>query len=400
MDGNDILTYLLESGTIDLTTITQKMNMRKKEKYLEKHSYKIWQGENGSWYTFLPDKFKGRRLVKRVNKEDLELLIIQHYEEEERNPMYKTVFEEWSKEKLQFDEICKGTYDRYCNEYKRFFGGTEFERFRIRNITEQDIDKFIRETIAKHELTRKGYTNFRTLIMGPFKHAKKLGYTELSISSFFKDIELSRRIFKPNIKNPEKEVFNEDEIPRVIQWLQDHPSPGNLGLILAFQTGLRTGELAALKVSDIEGDTLHVQRQEIRYKLEKGKQAHDVVDFTKTDAGNRYVYLPKSALNTIKQIRLQNPFGEYLIMEKGKRLLVTTYNHRIRAACKALGIPMRSMHKIRKTYGTTLIDNGVDDSLIMSQMGHANIQTTRNYYYFANKNNEHKREQIQSAINF
>lgn len=400
MNGNEILTYLIESGTIDLTTITQNMNMRKKEKTLEKHKFKIWQGENGRWYTFLPDKFKGRRLVKRASREDLEVLIIEHYEAEERNPMFKTVFEEWSKEKLQFEEICKGTYDRYFNEYKRFFGGKDFERYRIGNITEQDIDKFIRETIAEEELTRKGFANFRTLIMGPFKYAKKQGYTELSISSFFKDLELSRRIFKPNVKNPEKEVFSEDEIPRVIQWLQDHPKPGNLGLILAFETGLRTGELAALKVSDIEGDTLHVQRQEIRYKLEKGKQAHEVVEFTKTDAGNRYIYLPKSAMNTIKQIRLTNPFGEYLIMEKGKRLYVTTYAYRIRAACKALGIPERSMHKIRKTYGTTLIDSGVDDSLIMSQMGHANIQTTRNYYYFANKNNEHKRQQIQSAINF
>ena len=58
------------------------------------------------------------------------------------------------------------------------------------------------------------------------------------------------------------------------------------------------------------------------------------------------------------------------------------------------------MHKIRRTYATALIDNNVDDSLIMSQMGHTTITTTRKYYYYANKNDKHKREQIESSINF
>jgi integrase len=58
------------------------------------------------------------------------------------------------------------------------------------------------------------------------------------------------------------------------------------------------------------------------------------------------------------------------------------------------------MHKIRKTYGTTLIDNGVDKSLIKAQMGHSDISTTMHYYYFVNKNKDKQREQIKSAINF
>jgi integrase len=58
------------------------------------------------------------------------------------------------------------------------------------------------------------------------------------------------------------------------------------------------------------------------------------------------------------------------------------------------------MHKLRKTYGTTLIDNGVDESLIMTQMGHKDISTTRKYYYYANKDSDTNRKQIRNAINF
>ena len=56
------------------------------------------------------------------------------------------------------------------------------------------------------------------------------------------------------------------------------------------------------------------------------------------------------------------------------------------------------MHKIRATYGTTLIDNDVDDSFVIEQMGHSDIKCTRQYYYFSNKSEAKKIEQIDNAI--
>ena len=56
------------------------------------------------------------------------------------------------------------------------------------------------------------------------------------------------------------------------------------------------------------------------------------------------------------------------------------------------------MHKIRKTYGTMLIDSGADDSTVMEQMGHSDITTTRKFYYFSNKSQAEKIEQVKRAI--
>ena len=66
--------------------------------------------------------------------------------------------------------------------------------------------------------------------------------------------------------------------------------------------------------------------------------------------------------------------------------------------CDAVGISHKSPHKIRKTYGTMLIDGGVDESIIMEQMGHKDIMTTKKYYYFSNKSDEKKYEQIEKAV--
>lgn len=103
---------------------------------------------------------------------------------------------------------------------------------------------------------------------------------------------------------------------------------------------------------------------------------------------------------TLAQIQKLNPHGEYLFMNNGKRIRENTFNKRLSSICDILKIDHRSTHKIRKTYGTTLLDNNVDDSIVSEQMGHSDIATTRKLYYFCNKSEKTKIAQINNAINF
>lgn len=372
--------------------------MKDREYYLSLHPYEIWQGKNGKWYTYISDK-EGRHQRRRNSEEDMKNFIISFYKAEEEGPYFDEVFRNWINEKLELNEISKGTFDRYTNDYKRFFSGSKIDKNRIGNITEDDLEIFIRKSIAEKRLTKKAYDNLRTLTLGIFKYAKKKKYTKVSISNFTKDLELSRNIFRKTIKNKEDQIYLEDEIPIVTAYLKANPSVLNLGLLLAFQTGIRTGELAALKYSDVINNTIHIQRQEIKYKDSTTyKCVHEITEFTKTDAGNRYVIITESALDTVKRIRMLNPNGDFLLEVNNKRILTNSFNDGIARVCKSLNIRRKSMHKIRRTYGTTLLDNDVDESLIMAQMGHSDITTTRKYYYYSNKNMKSKELQIQKAI--
>ena len=107
-------------------------------------------------------------------------------------------------------------------------------------------------------------------------------------------------------------------------------------------------------------------------------------DFTKTEAGSRDIILPPTAEWTIRKILELNPRGEYLFMNNGKRIRENTFNKRLSTVCDNLKIPHRSTHKVRKTYGTTLLDNNVDDSFVAEQMGHTDVTTTRKLYYYSN----------------
>ena len=125
-----------------------------------------------------------------------------------------------------------------------------------------------------------------------------------------------------------------------------------------------------------------------------------VSELPKTDAGYREIILPPSAEWTISKILTLNPDGEFLFMDKGKRIRENTYNKRLNRICDKLNLPHRTTHKIRKTYGTTLLDSDVNDSFVAEQMGHTDVSTTRKLYYYSNKSYKTKVSQISEAIDF
>lgn len=90
--------------------------------------------------------------------------------------------------------------------------------------------------------------------------------------------------------------------------------------------------------------------------------------------------------------------NEYLFSHMGRQLTRSVCNNFLRNACKATGIKYRSVHKIPKTFATTLLDNGVYEAYVKTIMGHEDINTTRSHYYYCNKRKKDYETQIKSAI--
>lgn len=373
---------------------------------LAQHKYAITVStdEKGKdvYSTYLPNKDGTRLYRRRHTKAELESVIINFYRERQESIFIDNVFNEWIDRKLEFCEIQKSTYDRYKNDYKRFFHTKSYpiSKKRFKNITTDDLEVFIKSAIRDLALSRKGYSNLRILLQGIFKYGKRKNYTSLSISEFFGDLDLPKNIFQKRIIDKQKEVFMEDEIPLVLSYLRNNPDIYNLGILLAFQTGLRVGELSSLKASDISKHIIKVRRTEVKYRDENGKWILNISEHAKTDAGNRDLIIPTVAYETLKAIISLNPNGEYLFEKKGRRIRGNTFNRRLNLVCQKLGLPHRTMHKIRKTYGTTLIDAKVDEGFIKEQMGHSDISTTKKLYYFSNKTEKNKTIQIENAISF
>ena len=376
---SEILQYAIDNDMIDSVFIQEQIKMQRNEELLSKHPYKIWEGKDGKWYSYFPDKEKGRVLKKRNTEELIKDEIIAYWKKQESNPTISDIYSEWINGKVQREEITKATRDRYNRQYEQCF--LDFGKHKIKSISEYDIEEFVLDTIYNCKLTQKGFSNLRTLILGIFKLARRKRLVSFSISELMNDMDISKKLFRRNVKSDDEQVFTTDELPKVLDYLKENPDIVNLGIFLLFKTGLRIGELAALKKTDITQNIIHISKTEIHYNDGAGNVIYEVRDSPKTEAGIRDVVVPDSGIRILNRIRLLNPFGEYLFERRGKRIRTYVFRERLRNICRKLDITMKSPHKIRKTYGSILIDNNVQESLVINQMGHTDIKTTKKHYY-------------------
>lgn len=386
---NEVLNYAIEHGIIDLSYIENKIEMKKREELLKKHPYEIWIGKDNRYYTYFPEKDNKRTLKSRNTRQKIEDCIVDFWKQEMENPTIYELYIEWVDGKLKREEITITTKNRYDRQYKESM--IEFGKNRIKAIEEYDIEKFLLEAIHVHKMTAKGFSNLRTLILGIFKLAKKKKLVQYSIKNVIDDMDISRKLFRKVKHEDDELIFMDEEVEKVLNYFKQHKLDlKDLGILLLFYTGMRPGELSALTWDDVNGNIIKIHSTEIRYENENKEYIYEVRDFPKTEAGIRDVIVPQSQLWILKEIKTLNPSGKYVFEQHGERIRTCLFDDRIRRICSKLEIKEKSLNKIRKTYATTLIDKRVDDSLIIAQMGHTDIMTTKNYYYKNRKNMQQK----------
>lgn len=379
MVTTETLSKAIEYGMLDLDNLQKLINMKERQVYLEKHQNKVWRGENGYWYTQIGSG-SDRKMLKRRTYEALENDIVSYYRHDEATVEF--CFQQWLDEKVNWGELKKSTRDRYIRDYERYM--LPIGKAKIRYIDEIALEGFVKGTIHKLKLTPKAWSNFRTILNGIWKYAKKNQYTTLSISSFMGDFTISKNALQRKVYSDEEQVFTDDELELIEQYCKnDSDNVLSQAILLGLQTGMRAGEIVTLRYEDVHKDILRIRRTETNYKDDGGKYIYEVEEFTKGAVGYREFVLTDDARATIELLHSLSGKG-YLVRKNGKRVKMNSLTQKLYSICDAIGIPRRSMHKLRKTYGTKLLNASVPDPLIKNQMGHTMIDTTRNYYWYRN----------------
>ena len=154
----------------------------------------------------------------------------------------------------------------------------------------------------------------------------------------------------------------------------------------ALCTGMRTGEIGALKKRDIHNGNIHVERTITR--AEAGN--YIIGDDAKTEAGRRTIPMN----DTIKEILdSQNELnavldGENIVSiddlvfkapERGL-LMATPIDREIKRICKVCGIEPFTMHAFRDTFATRCIESGMNPKTLQEILGHSNFNITMSLY--------------------
>lgn len=401
MENKDkLLKYAVENGMIDLSYVQEQIEMSRKKEILEKHPYKIWKGKDEKWRTYIFDENNNkRRMIKRNSLEEIEKLLINYISKRTENPTIEDVFNEWNDRRTELNKISSSTQERNKQIFKRHYD--EFGKKKIKDVSVEELCDFLEKQIAIHNLSAKAFSNLKGITKGFLKRAKKRGLINMCINDIFADMDLTDTSFKKTIKEDNQEVFSDEEFGKVFDYLTMNLDTKNIGILLMFVSGIRIGELVTLKHSDFNYNSFIIRRTETRLPKENGGYDYLVKEFPKSGAGVRTVVIPETYLWLIDKIRLCNPFCEYIFCDnKGNRMTTNCIRRRVDRMCKSLNIVHKSPHKIRKTYGSILLDNNVDRRFITNQMGHTDIATTENYYHRNRRSIEEKTEILNNIPEF
>lgn len=398
-----ILKEALADDIINVEGVQQVLNMKKEEYYLSLHKYDIYEGKDGKWYTYLPDKTQkqGRRKLKRTTKTAIHRAVIDFYKEQEKREQGKDLtlrllYPEWIE--------WKGAHTRATTSIRRF--NCDWKKFYlpypkiidkpIVELTVSELDIWAHKLIKQYDMTKTCYYTMTILIRQMLDYAVE--QLEIITVNPFRQIKLQKKMLrKPVKKNDESQVFLLDETPKIIEAaLADFNSnPLNtapLTVVLGFLTGLRLGEMAAIKETDIMGNILHVRHMEEEVydysDLEHIRLVERaVIDSTKTEAGVREAPLVPQALKVIEAVKVSNQMNGwhdkgFLFLNAGKRMTTRTVKYRISKYCKQCDIMAKSFHKVRKTYISALIDSGININEIRKAVGHTDERTTYGNYCY------------------
>lgn len=376
--------------------------MVKRSKIIKDHIEKVHpinQLNNGRYYTKLhPQDYKKPGLVNKANIGDVEEAIYQYYLGKENKRTDKIAFgamyQQWHDDPIGGGKVKPVTMYRIENMYKQYLEKSALVNTPIKKISIDEFELFFLDCL-KQGITRKAFINLKSIINKVYNYAIRKEIVVKHSKDMFKSLELPKNEFKTTEKKPCQLSFNPEEVAVLRKYILDnYLSSKNrlqplamLGVLFTFFTGVRVGELAALKVSDYDSNNsmLLIERTETRNQKEKKKDEIYSGKPPKTLASNRNIYLSSDAREILKLIfSVRETMGiqsEFLFTDRdGNRLHCPRFIKTIEILNMRTGLPYkRSMHDIRRTYASICFLNDVPLHVIQRQLGHETMQQTMDY---------------------
>jgi site-specific recombinase XerD len=197
-----------------------------------------------------------------------------------------------------------------------------------------------------------------------------------SISFFFRRV-LQKPFILPNLIFPRKatklpEVMSQEEIKALIDTIQNVKH--RTVVMLLYSTGMRLKEISNLKIADIDSKAMQI-------KVVQGNGSKD-----------RYTLLSQQVLLELRAYYVIYRPKEYLFngAKEGKPLSLRSIQQLVKTSLTRIGLQNKrySVHTIRHSFATQLVENGTDLHSVKELLGHSSLKTTFQYLHLSAKHRQ------------
>lgn len=277
----------------------------------------------------------------------------------------KELFDEWMAA-ISF-KVKKSTYANYSMKADvhilPFFGNIPYEK-----LTAKMLQDFIEQKL-KSGLSAKYVSDIVIVLKSMIKYTSHIR----RLRNPFDGIVLPK-----NVAQKEPRLFTKIQQERLMHYLVQIQDTTELCILLSFYTGLRIGEICALRWSDVdfENSILTVRRTVQRISTGDSTRLH--VDVPKSRSSQRSIPIPDFLMKLLQKFRCS---GEcYILSGSIKVTDPRTMQYRFQSLLKKTGLPSINFHALRHMFATNCIRLGFDVKTLSELLGHSSVETTLNRY--------------------
>ncbi len=291
---------------------------------------------------------------------------VAHYNESGKLTV-KELFEEFmTGVKLRVKESTYANYQMKADKHiLPEFGGIRFE-----HLTTKMLHTFIQKKLNSG-LSAKYVSD----IVIVFKSMAK--YISM-VHSFRNPIA---HVVLPKVQKKEMSLFSEEQQKKLCSYLIQNLNSTSLCVLLSFYTGLRVGEVCALRWSDIDFEksilTVNQTVQRIQSQ-ENGHATKLMIGTPKSQTSVRSIPIPAFLMEMLKQ--MQNNPECYVLSGNTKITEPRTMQYRFKAILKKARLQYINYHSLRHMFATNCIKIGFDIKTLSELLGHTTVETTLNRY--------------------
>lgn len=291
---------------------------------------------------------------------------------------YEKWIYKWIESKEKF--VKESTFASYSNILVNHLL-PKFGKYRITQITEEEIQRYVFELLANGRLDSRG---------GLCERATKdiIVVLKNTLKDAIRVKLLPPTIFEirfPLSKNNQKlKIISHDIQQRLIQSVYLNLNRKTAGILLCLYTGLRIGEICGLKDKDFNIDTqiLNISRtlQRVYKKNLDGTGKSRLIETTpKSRTSTREIPLSQILMPVLSRFWNSNS-DNYFLSGNSKCIEVRTYRSFFERFLEKNKIEKFNFHSLRHTFATRCIESGADCKTVSELLGHSTVNMTLNLY--------------------
>lgn len=257
----------------------------------------------------------------------------------------------------------------------------------IDDINACKINNFLKDKLENGRLDGTGGLSSGTVrsISLIIDSALRFGSEELSEWT-----SLKTPIYKPYPTKKHISILTKDEQVCLERYICDHITGTGAGVIISLYTGLRVGEICALRWADID---LKENIVHVNHTLTRTNSY--VIGEPKTRNSRRKIPLNSFLLSFLNEFK-NNSGSDFVVSEKSSFVCPRTYEYRFHKLLEECGVGDINYHALRHTFATRCIECGCDYKTLSEILGHASVRITLETYVHSSM--ELKRAEMEKLV--